>query len=139
MPTFLSDARGVLGLPLRMVVALIIGGAALGTVTYYTAMHCWTPGHLKVAYEPDVVEEGPTSITVTVNDADGTPVQDASVAVTGLGAGGGNTTNAEGTAVIRVTSQLPDGRREGYLDIMVTATGCYKQYSQDDAIKVVKG
>jgi hypothetical protein len=122
-----------------MVVALIIGGAALGTVTYYTATHCWTPEHLKVAYEPDVVEEGPTSITVTVNDADGTPVQDASVSVTGLGAGGSNTTNAEGTASVRITSHLPEGRREGYLDIMVTAAGCYKQYSQDDAIKVVKG
>lgn len=134
-----SGDRGVLGLPMRMVVALIIGGAALGAVTYFMMTHCWTPEQLNVSWEPGVADAGLTTITVTVSDADGDPIKDASVVITGLGGAGSNKTNGTGEAEITINTQIPDHRNQGYLDITAKASGCYKDYSQDKAIKVVEG
>lgn len=139
MPDLFHDPRGVLGLPMRMVVALIVGGAALGAITYFMMNHCWTPEQLDVSWQPNVVEAGHASITITVNDADGDPVNDASIAVTGLGGAGSNKTNNEGKAEITINTRIPDSRKEGYLDITVKASGCYKDYHQNSAIKVVEG
>lgn len=139
MPAFLHDNNGVLGLPMRMVVALIIGGAALGTITYFMTTHCWSPEQLNVNWHPDVVDEGASTINVTVRDADGDPIKDASVAITGLGGAGSDKTNNDGEVEITIHTHIPENRNEGYLDITARVSGCYKDYSHNDAIKVVAG
>ncbi len=139
MPGFLHNNNGVLGLPMRMVVALIIGGAALGAITYFMTTHCWTPEQINVNWRPNVVDEGSSTITVTVKDADGDPIKDATVTITGLGGAGSTKTNNGGEAEITLTTNIPENKNEGYLDITAKASGCYKDYSQDNAIKVVAG
>ncbi len=134
-----SESNGVLGLPTRMVVALIVGAAALGTLTYCMMNHCWLPKELNVNWEPKMIKAGHTSVTVTVTDADGDPVPGASVTITGLGGAGENKTDKNGTAEITIHARLPEHRNEGYLDVTAQTSGCYKDYSQKDAIKVVAG
>jgi len=125
---------------MRLIVALIIGGAALGTVVYYVHSHCWNPENLQVNWTPNVITVDDTTITVTVKDEDGHPVKGANIVVTGLHTGDSSNTNDLGSVTLSLSGlSIPEYRNEAYLDIEATASGCYKKYEQEDAIKVVRG
>ena len=132
----LFSKQGVLGLPLRMVVSIIVGGVALSTVLYFLSSSCIVPKELEVKWKPIVINnEKKNEITVSVF-ADGKAVRGANVIIMGLGNASSGKTDGEGEVTISFTPHMK-GRNEGYVDIRVTAQGCYKSFEEEDAIKVV--
>ncbi|HDN51240.1 MAG TPA: hypothetical protein ENG06_05650 [Thermoplasmatales archaeon] len=136
----ICDERGVLDLPLRLLVTLVVGAAALSIILYYIFTPCWFPEHLQVQWHPLVINaDEEEKIVITVMDSHGNPVSRASVIVSGLGNASSNKTINNGTATLEIQCSLPSYRNEGYLDISVHAPGCYEKFFQENAIKVVKG
>ena len=130
------DRNGVLGLPLRMVVSIIVGGVALSTVLYFLSSSCIMPKELEVTWKPIVISnEKKNEITVSVF-ADGKAVRGAEVIIHGLGNASYGKTGKNGNVTLYFTPHMK-GKNEGYVDIRVTAQGCYKSFEEEDAIKVV--
>jgi len=132
------DKKAVVELPMRMIVTLIIGGTALGFITYYLTSNCWSPENTQVTWSPDILSEGSNDLEVKVTDGHGKPIKNAIVTVTGLGTASSNKTGSNGEAYLHINPILPQYRSEGYLSIQVKAGRCYRDFIQNDAIKVVK-
>jgi len=132
------DKKAVTELPMRMVVTLVIGGVALGSVTYYLTSNCWSPENIQVSWSPEVLNEGSNTLEVKVADGHGKPIKNAIVTVVGLGTASSNKTGSNGEVRLHINPILPKYRNEGYLSIQVKAGGCYRDFTQSDAIKVVK-
>jgi hypothetical protein len=77
------------------------------------------------------------SFIVNVQDADGHPVNGASIIIKGLGGAGAGSTDEQGKATVQIQIQLHEGFYEGYLDILVKAP-CHESFEHQDMIKVVK-
>ena len=132
------DEGGVLELPMRMAVTLVIGGAVLGAIVYYVSSNCWNPESIQVSWNPEVLSEGSNDVEVTVNNEHGNPIKDAIVTISGLGDADSNKTGGNGKATLHISPQLGIYRNEGYLDMEVKVSGCYRDFFQHDAIKVVR-
>lgn len=133
------DRKGVFTLPVNLLIAIIIGGIVLGMVIYYLSQQCFFPDYLKVYWEPDVVNDSqPCNIFIRVYDSRGSPIAKASVIISGLGEVNSNITIANGTTVVKIFPHLPSYKNEGYLNIKVNAGKCYKNFFQENAIKVVR-
>jgi hypothetical protein len=74
------DERAIEGLPIRLVIALVVGVACLGvmmsTISGLTTLQVT---EVDVQPSPAVTGPGDTDVTVTVVDPDGSPVSDATV------------------------------------------------------------
>ncbi len=151
---FLQDDSAVEGLPIRLIIALVIGVVVLGAMV--SAISQFKPpkslsanvissgaGELKrgnlIAVKGFGEVNSPFKVLVRVVDVDGNPVSGASVAITGLGGAGSNVTNSTGYALVESASDinLNENQNEGYLSIEVTASG-YTNYRNENAIKVVR-
>lgn len=93
--SLLRNERGIEGLPIRLVVALVVGVASL-SVMMSTLSGVATLGvtELDVRPTPEVVAPGSTSVTVTVVGPDGDRVAGATVIARGDTARLGNVTTA---------------------------------------------
>jgi len=129
----------VLELPMRMVVTVVIGGAVLGSIMYYMSSNCWNPESIRVSWSPEVLYEGDNEVSITVTDGHGNPLKNAVVTMVGLGDAGSNKTGGDGNAIVHISPQIDPNRNEGYLDIEVKVGGCYRDFIQHDAIKVIRG
>lgn len=138
-PPFGKDFRGVLGLPMRMVVVLIVGATALGTIILFLTGTCLFPKAVIVDVSTQLpLEEGQdVPVHITVKDDEGNPITDATVTITGLQTGDSNETDETGRAILYLDLQLPPYREEAYLEVEVSAPGCYERYHEENAIKVV--
>ena len=134
----MPDNRGVLELPLRMVVTLVIGSAALIIILSFILQPCLFPKSLQVSWHPSIIESDvEKEIIISVYDPKGKPVSGATVMISGLGTVGVNKTNGEGEASISIRASLPEYRSEGYLNLRVKVNRCYEDFYQENAIKVV--
>ena len=74
------DERGIEGLPIRLVIALVVGVACLGVMmSTISGLSTLQVTEVDVEPNPEVTTPGTTSVTVTVVDPDGSPVSDATV------------------------------------------------------------
>ena len=129
--------EGVIGLPLKMVVSIVIGGVALSAVFYFLSSQCIYPKELDVQWSPLVIEnEKMNKIQVKVR-SDGKAVEGANVVISGLGNASSGKTNENGQATLYFTPHMKE-RNEGYVDIYVNAGRCYKKFHRENAIKVVE-
>lgn len=132
------NEKGVLELPLRMVVTLIIGSAALIIILSFIFQSCLFPKSLQVSWHPSIIESDvEKEIIISVYDSKGKPVSGATVMISGLGTVGVNKTNGKGKTSINIRASLPEYRNEGYLNLRVKVNGCYEDFYQENAIKVV--
>ncbi len=112
------DERAIEGLPIRLVIALVVGVASL-SVMMNTISGLGTLGvsELDVQPEPDVVEPGPTDVTVAVVDPEGEPVSNATViAKSGTAQLSGiqtAETGYNGTATLSLAPSLGPNQAEG--------------------------
>lgn len=112
------DERAIEGLPIRLVIALVVGVASL-SVMMSTISGLGTLGvaEVDVQPQPDVVEPGPSDVTVTVVDPEGEPVSNATViAKSGTAQLPGiqtATTGYNGTATFSLTPSLGPNQAEG--------------------------
>ncbi|WP_246045758.1 Ig-like domain-containing protein [Halorussus ruber] len=142
---FESDERAIEGLPIRLVIALVVGVASLGVMmNMLSGIGGLTVTELDAKPEPDVIHPEEQEIDVTVVDADGKPVEGATVVITGETATLGNvetaTTDSEGEISVDVDPELGPNQQEGTLEVSVKppAGSDYADERENTAILVVR-
>ncbi|WP_018256666.1 DUF7382 domain-containing protein [Halomicrobium katesii] len=138
------DDRAIEGLPIRLVIALVVGVASLSVMmNTISGLDTMTVSELDVDPSKEVVGEGETDVTLTVVDPDGQPVSDATVVVTGgtatMDGAVTATTNSRGNATVTITPQLGPNQQEGTvtIDVKPPASGGYSDRRRNTRILVV--
>jgi len=144
--TFRTDDRAIEGLPIRLVIALVVGVASLSvmmnTLSGITALGVT---ELDARPNPEVVEPGNRTVEVTVVDPQGRPITGATVvarsdtaALTSVRTG---TTGPNGSATLSIDPGLGPNQEEGTveLDVKPPASGSYVDRRANTRILVVEG
>lgn len=121
---FARDERGIEGLPVRLVIAFIVGLASLSVMlNMVSGLGGFAVSELDARPDPDVLSTRERDVSVTVVDASGEPVAGATVVVRSGTAtiDGPKTaeTGADGTTAVRLDPHLATNQREGTVDIDV--------------------
>lgn len=140
------DERAIEGLPIRLVIALVVGVASLGVMmNTISGLGSLGVSELDVQPEPEVieVEETPTDIEVTVVDSEGKPVANATVIAKSGDAGLGGISTAEtgynGTATLSIDPTLGDNQAKGTVEFDVKPpSDAYDDRRENTAVLVVR-
>jgi hypothetical protein len=140
-----ADERAIEGLPIRLVIALVVGVASLSVMmSMLGGIHGLTVTELDARPSPEVVAPGSQSLEVTALTAGGEPVSGATVVVSGGSArlDGVHTaeTGPNGTATLTVSPSLRENQEEGTLeiDLKPPADGGYVDRRGNTEVLVVR-
>ncbi|MFC3478170.1 Ig-like domain-containing protein [Halobacterium litoreum] len=119
---FATDERAIEGLPVRLVIAFVVGVATLSVMlSMVSGVNTLGVSELDAKPSPDVVTPGDQTIDVTAVDADGDPVSGATVVVKAGTADVDGvataTTGDDGVATLDVAPELGPNQAEGTLKI----------------------
>ena len=119
---FAADERAIEGLPIRLVIALVVGVASLGVMmNMLSGVGSLAVSELDAQPSPDVVTPGQQDVEVLVVGDDGDPVAEATVVVRGdtaeLDGTKTATTGEDGRATVSVQPRLGPNQDEGELEI----------------------
>ena len=141
---FKSDTRGIEGLPVRLVIALVVGVASLSVMmNMLSGISGLAVAELDVHPEPEVVAPGDHTVEIAVVDPDGRAVSDATVIARGGSARLGGietaTTDESGTAELDISVELRPNQRDGTVefDVKPPAGGEYADRRENTAVLVV--
>jgi len=140
-----GDERAIEGLPIRLVIALVVGVASL-SVMMNTLAGVQTLGvtELDVQPTPEVVGQEETDLSVAVVGPDGERVAEATVVAKSGTADIGSVrtarTDANGTATLTVDPSLGPNQDEGRIDLDVKppAGGQYADERDNTGVLVVR-
>jgi len=139
------DDRAIEGLPIRLVIALVVGVASLSVMmNTISGLDAMSITEVDVEPEPEVIEPEETEVDLTVVEPDGSPVADATVVVSGgtatMDGAATAKTDDEGTATVTVDPSLGPNQGDGELDVDVKppANGGYTDRRGNTAILVVR-
>jgi hypothetical protein len=142
---FRADERGIEGLPVRLVIALVVGVASLSVMmSMISGMSGLSVTELDARPTPEVVTPGETSLQVAVVGPEGDRISDATVVVTGgsaeLDGVRTATTGPDGTATVSVTPELRPNQDEGTLvvDVKPPAGGGFADRRANTKVLVVR-
>lgn len=142
---FRRDERAIEGLPVRLVIALVVGVASLSVMmSMVGGIEGLAVQELDAQPDPEVTTPGDQEITVTVVDPDGSPVADATVIVrSGTARIDGvatASTGPDGTGTVDVAPKLGANQADGTLTIGVKppAGSDYADDRENTAILVVE-
>lgn len=118
------DDRAIEGLPIRLVIALVVGVTSLSVMmSMLSGINGLAVNELDVKPTPEVVSPGVETVHATVVDSSGDPVSDATVVVTGgtadLDGVKTATTDGSGEARIEIDPSLGANQADGTLEIDV--------------------
>jgi len=143
---FRDDRRAIEGLPIRLVIALVVGVASLSVMmNMLTGIQGLSTTELDVRPEPEVIGPGDGAVELTVVGADGSAVADATVLVK---AGSADldgvrtaTTGDDGTARVSVDPALRANQDEGtlVLEVKPPAGSGYVDRRGNTKVLVVRG
>ncbi len=139
------DERAIEGLPIRLVIALVVGVASLAVMmNTIQGLGALGVSELDARPSPDVVEPGTQTINVTVVDSGGDTVANATVvAKSGSARLSGVTTaetGADGTVRLTVDPRLGPNRVEGTVELDVKPpSDSYADRRGNTDILVVEG
>lgn len=143
---FGRDERAIEGLPVRLVIALVVGVASLSVMmNTISGLNALGVTELDASPEPEVVTTGEREVEVTVVTPDGDPVADATVVAKGGTATLDNITTARtgpgGNATLTLDPGLGPNQDEGtvVLDIKPPAGGQYTDRRENTRVLVVAG
>jgi hypothetical protein len=137
------DERAIEGLPIRLVIALVVGIASLGVMmSTISGLGSLGVSELDTRPQPEVVSPGTHTVDVAVVDSEGGPVANATViAKSGTARLDGvrtTETNQTGVASLTVDPQLGPNQQEGTVAIDVKPPdGGYADRRENTAILVV--
>lgn len=119
-----QDDRGIEGLPIRLVVAFIVGVAALSLMlSMVSGLGGLAVSELDVRPTPDVVAPGEQTVLIEAVDTEGDAVAGATIVVrSGTASIDGPITartNESGIASVPLDPSLPANRQDGSLEIAV--------------------
>jgi hypothetical protein len=141
-----DDTRAIEGLPVRLVIALVVGVASLGVMmNMLSGLGGLASEELDVHPEPEVVEPGERTLSLTVVDTDGQGVAGATVVVSAgsarLDGVATATTGENGTATVDVAPALGPNQQRGTLTVHVKppAGGDYTDERENTRVLVVAG
>jgi hypothetical protein len=140
-----SDERAIEGLPIRLVIALVVGVACL-SVMMNTISGIETPeiNEVDVQPHPEVTEVGETDVTVTVVGASGSPVSDATVVAKSgtatLPAVKTAETGAAGNATLSLSPSLGPNQADGTVvfEVKPPASSSYQDRRTNTDLLVVR-
>ncbi|EMA65171.1 hypothetical protein C461_15055 [Halorubrum aidingense JCM 13560] len=142
--SFRADRRAIEGLPVRLVIALVVGVASLSVMMGMIGnIDGLASTELDAQPQPEVTTPGQQSLDVAVVDPDGARVTDATVIVRSGSAqiDGVATarTNSEGVASVDVTPELGPNQPDGTLsiDVKPPAGGDYVDDRENTDVLVV--
>ncbi|WP_416838488.1 carboxypeptidase regulatory-like domain-containing protein [Haloferax sp. DFSO52] len=125
---FRSDTRAIEGLPVRLVVALVVGVAAMSVMlNMLSGVQGLATSELDVKPSPDVITPEDQDITFTVVDHEDNPVEGATVIVKSGTADLENegiprgTTDDTGATTVSLDPELGANREDGTLVVDVKA------------------
>lgn len=141
---FRADTRGIEGLPVRLVIALVVGVASLSVMmNMISGISGLAVTELDVQPAPEVVEPGEQLIEVAVVDPDENTVSDATVIARGGSAQIGGvetaTTDEDGIAELHLEPELRPNQYDGTVefDIKPPAGSEYADKRENTALLVV--
>lgn len=142
---FAGDERAIEGLPVRLVIALVVGVASLSVMmSMLSGINGVAVSEVDAQPSPDVVTPGEQALDVRVVDADGAPVANATVVVRGetaqLDGAKVAKTGEDGTATVDVDPTLGPNQAEGTLEIEVKppAGGEYEDRRENAKVLVIE-
>jgi len=143
---FRADERAIEGLPIRLVIALVVGVASLSVMmSMIGGIEGLAVQELDAQPEPEVTTAGSQSVDVTVLDPDGVPVADATVIVRSATARidgvATATTGPDGVATVEIAPELRPNQTDGTLEIEIKppAGSDYADERDNTGILVVAG
>lgn len=121
---FAADDRAIEGLPIRLVVALVVGVATMSVMlNMLSGVQGLAVTELDVKPSPDVVTPGEREISLVVVDSDGDSVEGATVVVKGgtadLDGIVNERTGADGSATVTISPSLRPNQEDGTVVIDV--------------------
>jgi hypothetical protein len=145
LTALLEDDRAIEGLPVRLVIALVVGVASLSVMmSMVTGLNGLAVTELDTQPAPEVVHPGEQSVTVQVVTPEGEPVADATVVASGASARLNGTltarTNATGHATFRMDPRLGPNQADGTVtfDVKPPAGSQYVDRRENTAVLVVE-
>lgn len=142
---FADDDRAIEGLPIRLVIALVVGVATMSVMlNMLSGVQGLAVSELDVKPDPDVVTPGEAELDLLVVDPDGDPVEGATVIVKdgtadidGVKTG---TSGADGTATVTVSPDIRANQEDGTLvvDVKPPAGSQFVDRRENAAILVVR-
>jgi hypothetical protein len=143
---FRADDRAIEGLPVRLVIALVVGVASLSVMmSMISGLSGLSVTELDARPSPEVVTPGEQSIEVAVVGPEGDRIADATVVVKGgsaeLDGVRTATTGPNGTATLSVAPRLRPNQDEGTLviDIKPPAGSGFADERGNTKVLVVRG
>lgn len=143
---FLGDERAIEGLPIRLVIALVVGVASLSVMmSMIGGIEGLAVQELDAQPEPEVTTAESQAVDVTVLDPDGVPVAGATVIVRSATARidgvATATTGPDGLATVEISPELRPNQTDGTLeiDIKPPAGSDYADERDNTEILVVAG
>lgn len=143
---FAADERAIEGLPVRLVVALVVGVAGLSIMlNMLSGLSGLGVEELDTRPVPEVTAPGTQAIDVEVIGTDGTPISNATVLARGGTArlDGVRTarTNASGVATLRLHPRLGPNQVDGTVtfEVKPPAGSRYVDRRENTAVLVVRG
>lgn len=139
------DERGIEGLPIRLVIALVVGVASLAVMmNVLSGLDTFGMTELDAQPEPEIIEPGTTDVDVTVVDPDGEGIAEATViAKSGtarLSSIETAETGPEGTATLTLDPELGPNQKEGTIDLDIRPPdGDYTDRQENTDILVIDG
>jgi hypothetical protein len=143
--TLWQDERAIEGLPIRLVIALVVGVACLGVMmSVVGGLGSLNKTELDTQPDPEIVEPGTTNVSVTVVDPDGEPIEDATVVATGdtanLSSVQKGTTGPNGETTLRLDAGLRPNQEEGRVELDIRPPeGDYVDDRENTGILVIDG
>ncbi|MFB6297879.1 MAG: carboxypeptidase regulatory-like domain-containing protein [Salinirussus sp.] len=140
-----QDERAIEGLPIRLVIALVVGVASLSVMmSTIDGLDSLGVNEVDVVPNRDVVDPGPHSIEVRVVDASGEPVVNATVVAKSGSAKLSGIRTAEtaydGTAQLSITPRLGPNRSKGTVEFEVKPpSGKYVDRRGNAELLVIEG
>lgn len=143
---FRDDSRAIEGLPIRLVIALVVGVASLSLMlNMLTGIQGLTTTELDARPEPEILGPGQTTVEIRAVGSDGGPVADATVVVKAgsadLDGVATATTDEDGVARVSIAPELRANQAEGTLriDVKPPAGSSYQDRRGNTKLLVVRG
>jgi hypothetical protein len=142
---FRDDDRGIEGLPVRLVIALVVGVASLSVMmNMLSGISAIAVTELDVRPQPEVVTPGDHAVEVAVVDPEGKAIADATVVARGgsarLDGVETATTGTDGTAELSLSPALGANQRDGTVefDVKPPAGSEYADERENTALLVIE-
>ena len=138
--TFLKNNDGVIDLPIRLLVSIIIGTFSLAVILTFIFQQTIVPQHMVISISPLICSVNDThhhpSFSITVSDENGQGIANAQVILKGSDIIDAGITNQLGETKLSLNMSTENYMYESYIDVMVKHPK-YTDFFQGDMIKII--